>query len=107
MFGFKNNKEKFNLHNVIVVRDIETTITAIPAHTTFAKYIDKADYNLAGYTLVGICGQHGGTGVVLTEWGIQQSDEDLMLNFANPMTTDRTNVTIKVQALYIINENNG
>lgn len=107
MFGFRNNKEKFNLHNVIMVRDIETTIASIPAHSTFAKYIDKADYNLAGYTLVGIVGQSGGTGVMLADWGIQQTDEDLRLTFANPMSTDRTDVTIKVKGLYVINESNG
>lgn len=107
MFGFKNNKEKFNLHNVIKVRDIETTITAIPAHSTFAKYIDKTAYNLAGYTLVGIVGQSGGTGVILADWGIMQGDEDLRLTFANTMSTDRTNVTITVKGLYVINESNG
>lgn len=101
IYLYEETKEKVELQEAIIVRNIETTIASIPAHSTFAKYIDKADYNLAGYKLIGTVGQSGGTGVMLADWGIQQTDEDLRLTFANPMGTDRTNVTIKVKGLYV------
>lgn len=94
-------KEKVELQEAVIVSDITTTIASIPAGTSWANYINKTDYEIDGYKLIGFVGQVGGNGVILCDWNIASSDQKLMLSFVNPMSTDRTNVTINVKGLYV------
>lgn len=101
IYGFNDNKEKVEFKDAIIVSEIETTIASISGHTSFAKYIPLSSYQITGYQLIGFVGQKGGNGVILDDWNINSSNQELMLNFFNVSNSSRTDVTIEVKGLYI------